>query len=130
MGFRSTFVTNDSSWLWPDWFREKYASSVHFPSKSGPIASMFEGKTYGIYEDIPADIQRSLNETEVLNESEFGPRDWCLVLVFLHECGCITRCEIRSTSIRWNEPTGWFTTDGVEHNYCYGCSDIPCPAER
>lgn len=124
MGFRSTFVTNDCQWKWPAWFREKYISNVHFPREAGPIASVCEGKTYGMFLDLPADIQRALSETET------GWPAWCLVLVYVHECGGITRCEIRRDSIQWNEPTGWRTTDGVEHEYCYGCSSIPRPAEE
>jgi len=124
MGFRSTFVTDDLAWKWPQWFREKYASNVHFPLESGPIASVREGKTYGMYTDIPADIQRALSEIEP------AEREFRLVLVYLHECGGITRCEIRRDSIRWNEPDGWRVTDGVEHSYCYGCSNAQQPTEE
>lgn len=119
MGFGSTFVTNDLSWKWPAWFRERYAGNVHFPRDGGPISSVGEMKTYGYFADLHTDIHRALRE-DANNDY-----DWCIVLVYLHECGGITRCEIRRDSIRWNEPTGWRTTDGVEHDYCYGCSDVP-----
>jgi hypothetical protein len=118
MGFRSTFVTDDSSWEWPDWFREKYAGNVHFPPETGPISSVREGKTYSVFADIPADIQRVLRETK---DDTFDGR---LVLVWLHECGGITRCQIDKTRIALSEPETWTQTSEVEHNYCYGCSDI------
>lgn len=117
MGFRSTFVTNDFPWKWPLWFREKYADLVHFSPEGGAIASKHEGKSYGVFSSLENDIQRALIETT-------NDREWCLVFVYLHECGGITRCEIRRDTILWNEPDGWRTSDGIEHNYCYNCSAV------
>lgn len=116
MGFRSTFTTDDFVIVWPDWFREKYAGSVHVPDGpyGGPLAAKGEGKTYGVWANFPADVQRAI--------------DWdafrlAFRIVFLHECGGISRCEITRDAIQWTEPDGWRRTNGVEHSYCYGCSD-------
>ena len=122
MGFRSTFVTEDWGFDWPEWFVEKWSPHVNFINRSsgpsGSISSIGEGKTYGVWESLPADIQRTLKEYPAPDYA-----DRC-VLVYLHECGGITRCEITPDSIGWSEPTGWKKTKGVEHSYCYGCSDI------
>ena len=45
------------------------------------------------------------------------------VLVYLHECNGITRCQIDKDAIIFTEPVEWRKSDGVEHHYCYGCSD-------
>ncbi len=115
MGFRSTFVTEDYSIAWPQWFRDKYGASIHFPaSGSGAISSAHEEKCYGLLGDLPEDIQKAIDW-----------KDFSLsfVVVFLHECGGVTRCQIERDSIKWSEPEGWTQTSGVTHNYCYGCSD-------
>lgn len=112
MGFRSTFVTQDLSVTWPDWFRAKYEGVVHFPQDRGPISSIFEAKTYSLLSELPEDIRKCLS---------FSGRKK-FVLIYLHECGGITRVEIREDDIVYTEPTGYCVTDGVEHDYCYGCS--------
>lgn len=118
MGFRSTFTTECYSIEWPDWFVEKYKEWVHFPGdRKGSISSSTEGKTYGIFEDLHSDIQKVI-DWEWLSPLNF-------VLVYLHECGGITRCQIERDRIVWSEPDGWRETDGVCHDYCYGCSDAP-----
>jgi hypothetical protein len=116
MGFRSTFVTDDCNWEWPQWFRDRYKASVHFPVEGGPISSVCEGKTYGVFADVATDIQIVLRDIGDKYRTK-------LVLVFLHECGGITRCEITPDAIKWTEPASWRATEGVAHEYCYGCSD-------
>lgn len=37
---------------------------------------------------------------------------------------CYARCQIGKDSIKWSEPETWRETQGVEHSYCYGCSDV------
>lgn len=114
MGFRSTFVTEDSLVAWPDWFVEKYASTINFHAeKKGSISSNAEWKTYGIWAELHKDIQKLIDWD---NRENF-------VMVFLHECGGITRCQIEKDVIKWSEPTGWRASNWVEHDYCYGCSD-------
>lgn len=119
MGFRSTFATQDYGIHWPQWFRDKYAGAIWFSeSGSGPLNSVREAKTYMLWQDLHTDIQRAINWDE-------APTNF--VLVYLHECGGITRCQIEKDAIKWSEPEGWRSTDGVKHNYCYGCSDSPTP---
>jgi len=117
MGFRSTFITVDSCTIWPGWFKEKYKEYVNFPvSRCGCISSEIECKMYyGIFKDLPKDIQKAIN---------WGERDLNFVIVFLHECGGITRCQIDKNNIYYSEPNSWVQTEGITHLYCYGCSDI------
>lgn len=115
MGFRSTFTTLDYRIDWPQWFRDKYAGLIWFAEDGvGPLHPVREKKTYMAWKTLPEDIQRAIDW------SDFGQR---FVLVFLHECGGITRCQIERDSIRWTEPLTWHTTPGVTHDHCYGCSD-------
>jgi hypothetical protein len=117
MGFRSTFTTLDFPIEWPDWFREKYASNIHFPvDGTGTLSSKREAKTYWTLSELHTDIQRAIVW------DEFMPKNF--VLVYLHECGGITRCQIGRDRIVWSEPSGWRISEGVEHSYCYGCSDV------
>lgn len=116
MGFRSTFITNDFKVDWPDWIKGKYAGSVWFPADGyGPLASLHEAKTYSLWAELPEDIQKAIDWAK-------RGSDWFFCIVFLHECDGITRCEIHKDKILWTEPTGWRKTEGVEHDYCYGCS--------
>lgn len=116
MGFRSTFTTQDYGIQWPQWFREKYAGVIWFTGEGkGPLHSVREAKTYLLWGDLPTDIQRAIDWSNPLKN---------FVLVYLHECGGITRCQIEKDAIKWSEPEGWCITEGVEHNYCYGCSDV------
>lgn len=115
MGFRSTFTTKNCEIEWPQWFREKYDVSIRFTEdSSGPLHSVREGKIYGDWATLHDDIQRAIDWVQF--RSKF-------VLVYLHECGGITRCQIEKDSIKWSEPETWRATEGVEHDYCYGCSD-------
>lgn len=115
MGFRSTFTTQDYAIKWPEWFRDKYAGFISFAvGGTGPIHPIREGKTYGAWENLHTDIQKAIDWNE--HKVKF-------ILVYLHECGGITRCQIEQDSIKWTEPDGWASTDGVTHEYCSGCSD-------
>jgi len=115
MGFRSTFTTSDYSIKWPEWFREKYSNTVSFRENDiGALHSIFECKTYMTWDELHTDIQKAIDWNEF--NSNF-------VLIYLHECGGITRCQIDKYAITFTEPADWRKSDGVEHSYCYGCSD-------
>ena len=115
MGFRSTFTTQDYFIKWPTWFREKYDGTIWFTASGvGPLNSVREAKTYIHWEELPLDIQRAIDWSD-------APKSF--VLVYLHECGGITRCQIERDAIKWSEPTNWIVTENVTHDYCYGCSD-------
>jgi len=113
MGFRSNFVTSyiDPDAL-PEWFLRKYSSTVNIGHY---LSSKIGCKTNGVWVDLLTDIQKSVDWSE---------RSLPIVLVFLHECGGITRYEIHHDKILSNEPTEWRKTDGVTHSYCNGCSDV------
>jgi hypothetical protein len=118
MGFRPTFVTDDCSYVWPQWFRDKY-QNVHFPDERGPISSKREAKCYQSWdENFIADIQKCLIE-ELEREKD---RDPLLTLMFLHECGGVTRYQIGPYSILISEPQFWGIEKEVTHMYCYDCS--------
>ncbi len=129
MGFRSTLITQHNFLPLPVWFVEKYKDYLYIngvdkenpreDEKAGlPFASKYEFKTYfPTAESLPADIQKVIREsTENVSPS--------LVFIWLHECGGITRVQIDKDNIIYSEPTEWKKTEGVTHDYCYGCSDI------
>ena len=113
MGFRSTLTTFSYYGEWPQWFREKYTDGF-LVQDHGPLLSLFEHKKYGWYKNLHEDIQRAI---------DWEYRAYQFVLVYLHECGGITRCQIEKDAIKWSEPLTWRLTDGITHEYCYGCSD-------
>jgi hypothetical protein len=118
MGFRSTFVTDEFNIFWPAWFAEKYKDFVHFPlDYRGCISSKREAKTYTTFSSLEEDIQKVLGEP-------CQDRHYSLLLVYLHECGGVTRCDISSNRILYTQPSDWEVIDGIQHLNCYGCSDV------
>lgn len=116
MGFRSVFIAADHYLtIWPDWFLAKWGEACHFAEGRGAFASKRECKAYVTWRELPADVQRAVDW------DADGPN---FVIVFLHECGGVTRCQIMRDRIIWSEPTGWEQTDGITHDYCYGCSNV------
>lgn len=121
MGFRTTITTEDLSGIkLPKWFKDKWESSFNFGQGNNYkntmlITSKYEMKYYNAPdEDIFLDMQKIVKDKDI---SSF-------VVVMLHECGGITRVQIEKDKIRMSEPTKWKEVDQVEHNYCYGCSDL------
>lgn len=125
MGFRSNFITEDMGGVEvPSWFVQKYPKHKDWYNPENgrhyfPIVQPWESKFYDALADteIFQDIQKILRE-----RTESYPVK--VVLILLHECDGITRVEITKDSIRGNEPVEWKTVEHVEHDYCYGCSDI------
>lgn len=120
MGFRSNFITEDKGGAKvPQWFAQKYPQCYITNGDTFPIIQPIESKFYDNISDtdIFLDIQKVLQEDE---------NEWVVdvVLILLHECGGITRVKISTDSISASEPTGWKPVARVEHDYCYGCSDI------
>lgn len=115
MGFRSTLTTEDYNIMWPDWFVEKYKDFIHFREDNrGPLAAKFEAKVYDTFMDLCTDIQKAIDWDKFVEH---------FILVYLHECGGVTRCQISKSGVKYTEPETWVNSDGVEHTYCYGCSD-------
>ncbi len=123
MGFRSTLATFDwPAFRIPCWFREKYARDFYFGEDTNdfPISTRREVSLYkGGRETFEVDLQKALMETT----SCFEQSAPCFVLVWLHECGGITRVEIHRDRIVYTEPETWRRVDEVQHWHCYGCSD-------
>lgn len=123
MGFRSTFITEDVNVKVPKWFRDKWGKMIHWNKVKNsflfPLSSAWEAKTYGIWLDLEEDLKKILAEQK---------DDWWLkhplIVVYLHECGGITRLEVYKDKVLYSEPESWKQVDGVTHDYCYGCSDI------
>lgn len=113
MGFRSSFTTQHYSISWPDWFIDKYTDHVWF--WQGHLSSKGEWKEYSTYSELAEDIQKAIKWDKVRFKN--------LVLVWLHECGGITRVQIEKDEIFLSEPFSWDAVTQVTHNYCYGCSD-------
>ena len=111
MGFRSTFVTEDSSQAWPQWFIDKYKNIIHFPAHHGPLSTKTEIK---IYDDL---IFRDIQQTLI----ECG-EDHSFRMVLLHECGGVTLVDITGNSIVYSESRDFKTVDFIEHSYCYSCT--------
>lgn len=119
MGFRSTFITEDIDGHFPEWFITKWQHVVHF-GKAGndgalPLSSKWEAKHYDGFQDLETDIQKAFPWDGRLKR---------IILVWLHECGGITRVEISKNAIKYSEPYDWNIQDEPTHTYCYGCSDV------
>lgn len=118
MGFRSVLITEDNGMKVPQWFVDKHGGLRPSPLQEGttPISSICESKFYDnfLIDERIADMQKILIEEDRSS----------MIAVLLHECGGITRIKITKDSITSSEPTGWKSVEGVEHSYCYGCSDV------
>ena len=115
MGFRSTFTTLDVGVKWPDWFVQKYQPTISFGNRC--LSSKLEAKAYHSWPDLPEDIQKAIDWDNYVFK-------W-FVLVYLHECGGVTRVQIEQDRIRLTEAEGrnWEQVDEVSHHYCSGCND-------
>ena len=126
MGFRSMFMTADAGIDWPAEFVEKHQKWVNFPTRNGKvvgaISSKHESKFYGgTDEDIIQEIAVIVRDQHVYVDSTFE-------IVFLHECGGVSKFDIRADRIDSMKPIGWEDTEGsTGHDYCYGCSELQRP---
>lgn len=123
MGFRSTFVTDDYSIEWPDWFRKRYADTIHFPEKGGPISAKHECKIYYSWADLTEDIRQVLLEDDGWRKPLEQRDNFPFRVLFLHECGGSSRADIYLNRIVWSEPDIWVVVPYVTHSYCNGCSE-------
>ena len=122
MGFRSTFTTQSCNIYWPDWFVKKYADSISMDEDNvGLLRPKTSCKTYGLWIDLDADIQKAIDwDKFCTNGIELN-----FILVYLHECGGITRVQIERNSIKYSEPSEWDNVDEISHYYHCGsnCSN-------
>lgn len=104
MGYRSTFVTDDTGMELPDWFGWKWGKHIHGAvSQTGkllmPISSRYEAKTYGIWSGLESDLQKVLQEAG-------RNRDWHSIhIVFMGEDGNLFKSEIFSDRIEGSHIT-------------------------
>ena len=120
MGFRSAFVTEET-YLWPTWIVEKWSDRINFPASGvlGCASSQEHLKCCMSWFDFLQDVQRWLRD-----DSADRPRSGKLVLVYLHDCGGLTRVEISATDIVAMDPTGYRLVDASnsgeheEHDLC------------
>ena len=107
----------------PEWFTEKWGNYVHL-SDNGlfPMSSKYEKKYYDSFEEdeFLLDVQKMLLEAGRLADG----LDDRISLVLFHECDGLTKVVIYKDKIVGMEPTAWKEVKSVEHNYCYGCSDV------
>lgn len=113
MGFRSVFISEDCPITWPDWFVEKYQSTLNFSNeKMGTISAKEECKTYYTWVDLLPDIQRAIDWDGELIYRGFR-------LVYLHEDNVMTVCHIYKDKIdyKWVFDDRIEETDGVWDRY-------------
>lgn len=104
MGFRSVLAAQHQQPEWPLWFVEKHPRCID----RGRLGTRQEVAVYA--NDVPvlpADIQRALTEG--------GWTRWPFVLVFLHECGGVTRVRIYQDRVLVETPEdGWVWSTDVD----------------
>lgn len=98
MGYRSTFVTDDTTITLPEWFLTKWGDKIHVGAGNKlPISSKYEAKTYGIWQGLESDLQRVVRET---GES------WSRIhIVFMGEDGALSKSKIFSDRIEGDHIT-------------------------
>lgn len=121
MGFRSKMMTENFQGIeLPTWFISKYPQYHYSWNTYKPllsISSRSERKFYRPFreEELFQDLQKVLIEVELRS---------VLSVVLLHECGGITLVFVSQEKIYAREPISWKEVEAVEHDYCYGCSEL------
>jgi len=119
MGFRSTFITEDSRLVIPQWFVNKWGEEVNIatniftyePYAALPFSSKHEGKVYLNWADLCEDIQEVIKQ-----DPEWKDVDRNIVLIFLFDCSGITKVIISKDKIVYKEPTDWKVVPESTHN--------------
>ncbi len=98
MGYRSTFVTDDTPIALPEWFLAKWRDKIHVgQGNTLPISSRFEGKTGGLWSGLEADLQRVVRET--------GDRLSRIHIVFMGEDGALSKSTIFADRVEGDRVT-------------------------
>ncbi len=121
MGFSSTFTTDMGySRALPEWFVEKWKDSVHFHNGNHfPLSSTSFATVYRYWFLLELDIQRALVGEEFSHPDEVVDE---VVLVYLHECGGLTRVRITKEHIEYHDPGSWRKADSnAAHDYGDSC---------
>jgi hypothetical protein len=117
MGHRGMFITESVGAIaWPEWFVTKWEGELNLNESS--LSSKFEMKYYGyLFESILEDIQTVIKSTADDLLCRYG-----MEMVYLHECGGVTKFVIFPEEIKIYEPElEWRQVKEPSHMYCYGC---------
>ena len=118
MSATTQFTSQTTNFLAPDWFRERWETSVSFGEA---ITSRFGCKSWREFE---SDLQRAMKESWVVGSE---PR---VILIYVHECGNVTRADVGIDEIRYSEPDAWQEVSQVPpHEAWDRCVDRPWPAK-
>jgi hypothetical protein len=98
---------------WPEWFLKLYSDKLHYDD-DGDISYLTDGKWGRSAPELDTNIQKAIDWRNV--------NEWVLIII-IHECGGISRGEIRRDFIRWTTPGEWLRTEHPLHGSCDGCSD-------
>ena len=100
----------------PEWFVSKWQDAVHFGAGNRlPLSSKIGAKAHGYWSMFEQDLQKAYPWEE-------NPSSSFITLVYLHECGGLTRVEIGAEQIRYHDPTGWRKTyQNMAHDWGDRC---------
>lgn len=104
----------------PEWFISKYPQYHYSWNTYRPLLSIASRSERKFYQPLK-ETELFTDLQKVLVETEF---DSTLTVVLLHECGGITLVHITKDKITGREPTAWKEVEEVQHDYCYGCSEL------
>lgn len=97
MGYRSTLITDQWDFKFPDWFAEKYKDRYNFgENNSLPLSSKTEVSRF--IDDIEDDIVRCLQEQN---------SNWRICAVWLYEDGKIARIVFDKKGAHEFEKSKW-----------------------
>jgi hypothetical protein len=121
MGFRSTFTTEHVDGSFSSAFVSKWQHVVNFRNGNElPLSAKKEAKISMTFDGLDKEIQAAFSWPQNVNR---------IVLIWLHECGGISRVEIHRDSILYSEPTEWdvaesLSDDSHHGDWCSRCSDV------
>ena len=94
MGSLITFAS-EGSFHPPEWFKEKWEQSI-----SWSLGLICKSPRKG-WSDFELDVQRAMNEAWTEGSEPI------LIIVYLHDCGGVSRAHIRPDEIRYCQPISW-----------------------
>lgn len=119
MGAINYFITNRAPRPMPEWFQARWGQSLHIGGNLCPRI----GNKY--WTGLEEDIQRALRESWTQGTEPL------VILIYLHECGNVTRVDITASRVRYSEPIEWKEIPHVRaHEAWDSCVGRPWPDER
>jgi hypothetical protein len=118
MATTTQFTSQKINFVAPDWFRQRWEKGVSFGEA---ISSRYGGKSWSEFEQ---DLQRAMKDSWTVGSS---PR---VILMYLHECGNVTRADVTIEEIRYSEPDAWHEVSSVPaHEAWDRCVERPWPTK-